>query len=205
MADHRSIVRTALRAVADHLQPVPRSRRIAFVGNSLVQGHMVPADASLPAQVAALIGRRWRVANLGVGGQVTAELPDDVGWRGVCVIWEGTNELAAGATADDAFGRLRDYCYRQRIARRRVLLLTILPRQQPGLPEGFDAARVKVNDRLRGSYSWHQLIDVAAIPSLSDPTDARFYHDGIHLTPAGYALVAEPVAQEIREPIFYLT
>jgi lysophospholipase L1-like esterase len=185
-----------------------------FDGCSLVRDTGVGEADTMPAQVMELLPRDVGGVDLGVPGQTTPMMAADASTevdplaRGrrpaVLVVWEGTNDLLYGTDppfdAEAAFAHLASYCRDRRRAGYRVLVLTVLPREGP---EEFERARTALNARLRAGWSDFAdgLADVAAertIGRAGAEFDACYYRDTVHLTPAGYALVAVRVARAVR-------
>jgi lysophospholipase L1-like esterase len=188
--------------------------QIVFDGNSLTAGVGASQGNSYPEQVQRLLPHRYTAVNVAVSAQTTRQMmadaagqvdrliqPDD---RNILVAWEGTNDLYFGASSDEAYTRLRQYCRDRRAAGFLVIILTILPRAVPGIPADFETSRQAVNRQIR--LSWPEfadaLVDVATLPHLGqagDELDPRYYADTIHLTDEGYALVARAVAKAIED------
>jgi hypothetical protein len=102
--------------------------------------------------------------------------------------------------AEAAFRHLASYCRDRRLAGYQVVVLTVLPRE--GLEE-FERARIVLNEKLRAGWSDFAdgLADVAAestVGRAGAEFDTRYYRDTVHLTPAGYAVVAARVASAVR-------
>jgi lysophospholipase L1-like esterase len=133
--------------------------------------------------------------------------------KNVVVAWEGTNDIRAGASAATAFANLKAYCQARKDVGYRVILLTIPPRSDVGTPGTFDDDRSSVNASLRADFPTSTtatrvfrpgvgvtyadlLVDVAANATIGDAGDeanTTYYDDLVHMTDAGYALVAADV------------
>lgn len=182
----------------------PAQPPIVCDGNSLTYGR--GTAESYPSQLQELTGRP--VANLGVGAQTTrnmlvdAEQQVDSLYRpgGILVAWEVTNDLYFGADWPEARERFSDYCKARRAKGWTVIALTVLPRQQDGLRADFEQQRTAANDWLREHRAefCDALIDLDELPKLSDPQDKRHFADGVHLTAAGYLIVAQQLEAAIR-------
>lgn len=124
--------------------------------------------------------------------------------------WEITNQIRV--TTDNSATVLSKY-RANRTAREavfgaaKVVLLDCLPATDLTVGNGKEAIRVAVNVALAAEYTiatsdplvWGKvgggyLVQVSGIPELSDPTNATYYTDGLHLTTAAYALIAARVA-----------
>lgn len=174
---------------------------VAFDGNSLTFGARASEGEAYPDQV--LRDRRLKIdtsANFGVLAQnMAAMLEDDdqvdalFAPGGIVVVWEGTNDLYFGATAEESLNRLRTYCERRRAAGWKVLVGTVLPRSDPGTPADFEEQRVALNAGIRDEWSSFAdgVMDVAADQRLGTPSDGDYYSDDlVHLTDDGYKVVA---------------
>ena len=186
---------------------------VVFDGCSLVADTGLDEADTMPAQVMALLPKELEGVNLGVPGQTTQMMQADAaaevdalarGRRSpVLVVWEGTNDLAYGTDppfdAEAAYRHLAAYCRARRAAGFRVVLLTVLPRE--GSAE-FETARTALNDRLRAGWRGFAdgLADVAAdgaVGRAGAEFDERYYRDTVHLTAAGYGVVARRVAEAV--------
>jgi hypothetical protein len=193
----RAIYRPAAppRVVFSPPPPLPLgSGRAVVVGNSLTVGPFV-------AEMSRYLAPGWQVAGRGISGQTTERMiadGDEVdrlrvpGAVNVLVVWEGTNDLFFGASVDQAFSRLRSYCEARRKAGWSVVVLTLLPRLEPGTPGGFETSRTEVNRRLRATWPGcpDSVVDVAADLLLANPADRSTFRDGTHLTPLGTSIAA---------------
>ncbi len=188
---------------------------IVFDGCSLVDDAGVPRAARMPEQVMALLPPDLAMRNLGVGGQTTGMMAADAAVEvdplfseardhNVLVVWEGTNDLAYGTTpplnAAQAYRNLAAYCRARRKAGFTVVVCTVLPRQGSAR---FSVARDALNAELR--THWRRfadaLADVAADPTVGPAgaeLDTAYYRDTVHLTPAGYGIVARVIAAAVR-------
>lgn len=183
---------------------------IVFDGNSMTAG----AYSSYPATtVSALVGT-WTAHNFGVSGQTTIEMIADAAaqidslydpdmLKNVVVFWEVTNDLKLGATRADAQARMVQYCQARKAAGWSVVVLTILPRTQVGLPETFEDDRIAINSYILANYASFAdaVADVASdsrIGDYGDSNDTTYFYDGVHMTTAGYNIVAGIAATTIN-------
>lgn len=182
-------------------------RRLICDGDSMTAGNGATAGLDYPAQLLALLGSGWVKLNAGVGGQTLSDMQGDAAstldpyraalraGRPVLIAWGGTNDLFGGASAATTYSRLVTYCQARQAAGWRVVVLTILPRSNVGTPGTFEADRQTVNTNMRTNWPTFAdaLADVAADARLGDAgdeTNATYYADLVHLTDAGYAIVA---------------
>jgi lysophospholipase L1-like esterase len=207
----------ALRPAADLRSQEPGLSRglVVFDGCSLVDDVGVAPEDGMPAQVMALLPAGLDMKNLGVGGQTTQMMSADAAMQvdplfdparpaNVLVVWEGTNDLISGTPppydAGLAYRHLAAYCAARQRAGFRVVICTVLPR---GRSVAFYAGRDALNAQLRAH--WRSFADAFAdvganktVGAAGAETDARYYRDTVHLTPAGYAIVARVVAAAVR-------
>lgn len=198
-----------------------------FDGDSLTVGTGSTAGNDYPTVVMSSLGSlttdyAWKVA---VGGQTLAAMLVDVtveidrayhaGATNYVAFWGGTNDIRAGDTAANVLANLATYGGGRQTTGFKTIVLDILPSQAAGNPPDFDTKRTAVNDQLRIDFDGvtsdavcftpavgvtyaDMLVDVAAISELSDPTNTTYYNaDKVHLTNAGYALVAAKVKAAI--------
>ncbi len=188
---------------------------VVFDGCSLVNDAGVAPQDGMPAQVMALLPAGLDMKNLGVGGQTTQMMAADAATQvdplynparpaNVLVAWEGTNDLISGRSppydARQAYRHLAAYCRARQRAGFRVVICTVLPR---GMSTAFYVARNALNAELRAHWTSFAdaLADVGADQTIGADgaeTDATYYRDTVHLTPAGYAIVARVVAGAVR-------
>ena len=215
--DSRSAPSVAERPAAEVRPEEPDLSRglVVFDGCSLVDDAGVARDAGMPAQVMALLPGGLDMKNLGVGGQTTQMMAADAAAevdplfaasrrRNILVCWEGTNDLILGTAspydARQAYRHLAAYCKARQRAGFRVVICTVLPR---GRSAAFYEARNALNAELRAHWRSFAdaLADVAAnmtIGADGAETDATYYRDTVHLTAAGYAIVAREVAGAVE-------
>ncbi len=192
---------------------------ILFVGNSLTWGAGIqPGVTEGPAnpgnyvnQAAALLPSGVRIQNLGVNGRTTPQMAADAAivdsqysdrnTANIVVAWEIGNDIQLGATATDAYSHFADYCAARKAAGWAVVALTVPPRHSPAMPLGFNDAVAYDDTEIRANWgAWADgLADVAADPRLLDPANGTYFEDGIHLTAAGYGVVASIVAPVVAK------
>jgi len=196
---------------------IPPPSQIIFDGNSLVAGTGASAGHNMPTLVtSALIssGKYSTLQNFGVSSQTTVQMTSDAQaqidslynlskYRNIVVVWEGTNDIYFGATAEEAYNNLVSYCQARRSAGYKVVIVTLLPRSNAGTPVGFDTDRLSVNTNIRNNWTTFAdaIADVAsntAIGDAGDELDTIYYNsDKVHMTDTGYGVVAGAVKAAI--------
>lgn len=181
---------------------------IVFDGNSMTDD----ATSSYPSGTIAALAGLWDTYNFGVSGQTTIEMLADAETqidplynatlgKNIVVCWEGTNDIKLGATKEDAYARLVQYCQARQAAGYQVVICTIVDRQQVGQPADFATSRAYVNTQIGSNWQTFAdaLADLWADTRLQDATDTTYFNvDKVHLTAAGYAIVAEIVVTAIE-------
>jgi lysophospholipase L1-like esterase len=190
-------------------------------GDSLTFGSgAVPGTSDYVTQLQALLPGSYTAVNLGVNGQritdqaldaatqVTPQLATYTGNRTCLVAWgDWINELIGGMSGTEVYRRVVRYCRDMRLAGwDRLLILDATPITAPGetgeratanslIAADFPVATSDPYVWLRQSATDYAcgLVKLHAIANLQDPTNATYYADGIHLTAAGYAIVAAKV------------
>jgi lysophospholipase L1-like esterase len=190
----------------------PAPRLLVTDGNSLTDGKY----SVYPKETRRLLGGNWDLVNVGLSGCTTQHMLDHAQEvdalrlqhdraRTVLVAWEISNDLALGASRDDAYARFVRYCRERKRAGWTVLALTVLPRTALGsmaLPDTFEIDRIAIDERMRREWPTFAdgIVDVAAddrIGTFGRQLDKSLYYDGVHLTPKGYGLVAQDVVAVI--------
>lgn len=178
------------------------ANQVIFDGNSMTDG----STSSYPATTVAALTGTWYSRNFGVSGQTTTQMISDGVSQidpfydsrvtnNVLVAWEATNELKLGVSATDAYNNLVAYCRARKNAGFKVVVPTILPRSESGTPEDFNTKRATVNTNIRNNYASFAtaIADVAANTDIGEDGDsenATYYTDKVHMTTAGYNIVA---------------
>lgn len=183
-------------------------RNAAFEGDSLTVGVGSTGGNEYPTQTMALFSDVWHYYNFGVNGQTVAQMIADAASQvdptlvppavNICILWGGTNSLYFGGTAAATYADIVTYCNARRAAGWTVIVGTITPRTNAGTPGTFEADRQTVNAAIRANWPSFAdaLADIAADSRLGDAgdeTDTTYYTDLVHMTDAGYAVVASIV------------
>lgn len=186
--------------------------RVVCAGNSLTAGNN--PGTPYPTQLDALTPANVIVTNRSRGGWPTAQAPSspdaftnlqyiyptdalpDISnrsTRNVLVFWEVRNQMGLGSTARQAVDSLWTYTARARRSGWELWVCTVIDTN----PIGFsDAIRLEANGYIRAEAGANgcSVIDLAADSRLSARADTTYFHsDQVHLTTAGYAVVADIV------------
>lgn len=190
---------------------------IVTEGDSLTTGNGIGGFSPYPWQLALLYtdNRMVSVSNMATTGNTLADMAaqaasqvdpcfDSRKGRNVACLWGGTNDMYSGVAGDfsgaGAYGRLVTYCQARQSAGFKVAVLNCLPRQNAGVPAGFETQRGIFNASIAANWRTFAdaLVDVAADSRLQDPTNATYFNpDLVHLTAAGYAIVAALVKAQV--------
>ncbi len=180
---------------------------IMFIGDSLTYGSGASDVAHrYPFQAMALIGGH-NFINLGIGSANIKDLNDHVStsidqlvnpsYKFILPVWIGAND---GTTPISTFTKdLAFYWQERRAAGFKIIAFTVLPQ---GEERAFEKTQVAMNDWIRANWASYcdGLVDVAAAPELQDPTNLIYFNkDKVHLTDAGYEIVAKLVSQAVAK------
>jgi lysophospholipase L1-like esterase len=188
----------------------PYTAQVCYVGNSLTAGTKSTNGGSYPAQLSDALPSTVVNYNVGRPSITTTEMIAEGATRvdafydaalseNVVVAWEVRNDIVVGGkTAAQAYANYVTYCQARQAAGWSVVAVTVLPSASLG-----DADRASVNASIRANWATFAdaLADIAAdsrIGDNGDNADATYYNaDLIHMTNAGYGVVAEIVEPEI--------
>lgn len=193
--------------------PTPTSDPyILFLGDSLTEGIAVPQ----PYPSLIVSPSNFTNINLGVSSKSAATIyaeadtvtnsrtgsnkTDDI-----IVVWAGSVDLyqAVGTTnAQNAFNSLKAYCLKEKALGAKVVVLTMLPR--PNNTVVFSKTEYLAYNALIRAH-WSEFADALADVQ-SDPTigpdasnyNTAYYADTVHLTQAGYVIVARYVQDALH-------
>lgn len=125
-------------------------------------------------------------------------------FRNIAILWAGTNDfgLYENLSAADLHVYIQTWCAARKAVGFQVVVCTLTPRSIIGTPENFESRRIQLNALIRANYATYAdgLADLAAdsrIGNAGDEQDTTYYLDLLHMTAAGYAIVAEIVANAI--------
>lgn len=207
-----------MKAVVDALAEAHQVQQIyhkqmIFRGDSLTAGQASEEISNYPFQV--LLKRpEWRIFNIGVGGQRLAEmitrdvtaidpLFDASLDENVLALLAGTNDIGGeGVTGAQCFARLQQWCQERKAAHPwNTRVMTLLARTGGA----FMSAITEHNALVRaGDPAIDRVVDVGAGSpielALSDSSNLTYYQaDGLHLTTAGYGIIAKHLVGEMFE------
>lgn len=189
---------------------------IKFDGNSMTYGVGSTTDNDYPSQTVKTLGRTVTWYNYGVSSRtIPTAITDATGANGldyvaggvnqknIVVYWDGTNDLYGGANATTTYNNLVTYLNARKAKGETLIVLTCLPRSGGGTPGGFEAERQSYNTLIRndGTGVGYTVVDVAAdsrIGDAGDSDDTTYYGDKVHMTDAGYAIVAGMVKTALQ-------
>jgi hypothetical protein len=200
--------RLEVKAGDDGYTPFFRPAVVVWDGGSIIAGHWADPGFEFPAQTLSVLPHVCESYVSATGGAKIADMlvegPVEVDARyranadlDLCVVLAGGGDFRAGLTAADVYQSLRTYCGARRAAGFRVVVLSVLPCDEPGT---FEASRLAYNAMLRDTWTEFAdgFADVAGDPRIGDAgddLDQQFYQpDALHLTNAGYAVMAHVAA-----------
>lgn len=185
---------------------------MVFDGCSLTNDTGLAVADRYPSVVNAAITHPHSFYNSGIGGENIAEMAAGTASyvdpyyksnraHNICIPWAGTIELGTdGWTAQEAYDAYVDYCEARRAVGWQVVAVTALPRSESA---AYYALRSTYNTLIRDNYTdfADALADVAADTTIGedgDETNETYYRDKLHMTAAGYVIVAGIVQTAIE-------
>ncbi|WP_432823771.1 arylesterase [Trichloromonas sp.] len=175
-----------------NLTPLPADAVILAFGDSLTYGTGAVGDESYPAALSRLLQRE--VVNAGVPGEVSAaglaRLPEllEEYRPALVILCHGGNDFLRRLDKEKLAGNLRQMAGLAREAGAEVVLVGV---PQLGLLLSTDPLYAEVAEELRLPYEGEVLSDLLS--------DREFKSDQIHPNARGYAVMAEKIAEVIRE------
>lgn len=184
-------------------------------GDSLSLGfNLSDLSQNYPSQIIATapFQTQWATVNGGLAGQTVPQMitsaltvvdpifePGRV--ENVVCIWGGTNDIISGAAAATVFANLQTYVNARRAVGWKVVILTCIDRTTIN-----ETTRAAYNALITSTYGGGAVAGVAVADVASNANIGAngantnltyFMADGIHLTAAGYAIVAPLVSSAI--------
>lgn len=185
--------------------------QVIAIGNSITEEYNSTDGQTYPAQLLGMLPG-WDVVNLGIGGQTTLQIAarstetdllfDSTRSKNVLVFLEGTNHLGSGASSQEAYNAIRDYCLARKAAGFKVVVVTIPPRSdlavggQGGAGQLlFEEKRTWVNTQIRLNWATFAdaLADLALDPDMGPngaSQNTAYYSDGVHPINLGMTRIA---------------
>lgn len=197
---------------------------LVFEGDSLTAALISPLPERYPSQVAAGIATPLNWYNVAIPATTIVHMiaraaanvdkyahPEVNSPPHAVILWGGSNDIAGADSAATIYASIKAYCQARKAIGWKVVVLTILPRLGN---TGYNTKRLAVNTLLLADFpstTQHSLIytgasyadylvDVGsdqAIGEFGDELNPAYYSDGIHLTAAGMAIVADYVRKAI--------
>lgn len=154
--------------------------------------------------------RLWQVKSIAVSGATTAQrtaaIPTALApllhrnyGANIVTFFEGVNDvITGGANLATAQANWTAYVAAARATGFKVLCCTPTPTTNTGNSANTIMPQLATWLRANPQLSDFPIVDLAADPSLDDPTDTNFYQgDGLHPNNAGYAVIAGLVLARI--------
>lgn len=202
------------------------TRRLIFEGDSMTAGYWATAPGgSYPEQLKVGLGSKSGdyIFNIGISGRrLAAEIPSATSGVDLLFLpgstetytnWIGTNDLHAELkSGTDLVADYKTYMAGRKTAgAQNLIVCTLLPASDTGIPASFETERQAFNASLRADFSvatsdarvWlpgpgityaNVLADYAADSRIGDAGDelnTTYYYDKLHMVDAGYAIIAE--------------
>ena len=181
-------------------------------GNSLTVG--TGGGGSTYPAILASINSTLSVINKGVNSQTTPMMEADAstdidplflsGSRNILIAWEVTNDIYFGATNQEAYDNIKQYCQNRQSAGWDVIVAGVIPRGQKKADGtsiiDYNLDLDTVNSMIDTSYTDFAdvYVALASDPRLSDYSNTTYYSiDSIHLNATGYSVVADLVNEAI--------
>lgn len=205
---NRTLSAAEMQTIIDSIWSGSLDYTVVCEGDSMTAGVGATAGNDYPAQLDALLGAGYNVTNVGFSGHTLNNMTSDAATtdslrvavyrRNIICAWGGTNDIYFGQDAASTYAEYVTYCNARRANGWKVVAFTMLPRSSGGTPGDFETSRQTFNTSVRADWTTFAdaLADVAAnttIGDAGDETNTTYYGDLLHLTDAGYAIVANAV------------
>lgn len=179
---------------------------LAPCGDSMTQGYGVGANIWTRNLVARL-GHAVIHGPAGSNGQTiaSAQSPDNYysasAARKICVVWLGTNDLFASATASTVHTNINTFCTARRTTGWQVIVCSVIPRGDVSWTGSMETQRTTLNSTISSSWSGYAdaFVDLASDSRFATPSSTTYFQsDHLHINAAGHAVVAEKIEKAIR-------
>lgn len=122
--------------------------------------------------------------------------------KNICVLWTGWNDVNGGADAEDLKTQIQTYCEARQAEGWQMIVVSLPLANYSGQPVGYPAIRTEVNDWLFENWptfanGYADLTDDLIIGDAGDTSDTDYWTDELHMTEAGYEIVAGYIADAI--------
>ena len=193
---------------ANRLRADANRTQVVFVGDSLTAGGpgLQPMSHCYPWHLCQHFGGAFKPLLTATPGHTIAQqqaivtnavVPLDLTpfAATAAVVCCGSNDANSGRTGPQIAADLAAMCRGLRAAGIKVVVVTVTPRTSGGDPAAIAVALTAANAAIRSTYATFAdaLVDWAADPRLSDPTNATYFSDGCHTTDAGDGVKAQLV------------
>lgn len=175
-------------------------------------GTGVSVGQGYPEQLSGLLGPHYDVANNGIGGSTIADLNNrastidsrlnDSPTQNILCVLIGTNDiLISGHSGQTTYEDYVNFCTARQLAGWKVLAFT-LPSWDNGIL-GHETDRLSFNNSVVTNWASFAdaLVDLGADSDIGSGggivNKPLFYSDNVHLTSAGYGIIAELVNSAI--------
>lgn len=192
---------------------IANRKLIQCSGDSLTFGSFSSAGNDYPSLIVPLLtggSTTWNKWNNGNAGDTIANMEtkaqtfvdpfQGMFTRSVVVGWAGTNDLAAGTSGATAAAALATWCTARRSAGAdKIVIMDCIARGNLTAPQQTERLAFNAALAANGSPTWDTLVKLSLDSRLSNSADTTYYNaDTIHLTDAGYAVVANLVAPAVN-------
>lgn len=180
-------------------------KRVLCVGDSITWGYPLTNAQSWPTLLAAnsaLVSGNYMVENHGISGWQTTNviqaLASKIGPNGpiegrvlngktIALVMIGINDCVTGKSSNDTIANIFSICDRLKADGAYVVLSTLLPATLAQLNSSGQTARDSVNNAIvtNGLSHANAIFQGHLVTELSDPSNATYYSDGLHLAAAG--------------------
>jgi len=165
--------------------------------------YYVSIGQSWPDQLFILINNYidYRVRNVATGGEQLPQMITDAPTHidpyfqtaGICFLLGGINDtVVGGASNDTVYARTKTFCDARRAAGWTMVIMTYP-----------NATMSVVNDSIQANWVTFadDIVDLAEAPCIgeaADHYDPVYFVDAIHMTVAGYAIIADSVYKHVQ-------